>query len=250
MWSQRSLVWWDRFTARRAAWRRSCGGWPSPGALLHRSVLGGAVVQPDDRRLKGVREGRSSQRDFTADDASSSMVAVCGSTTPAAGSRCPAPNFFAKKACRPGAVPGAVGHGSLPSSQSRRSTWPSKQPSTTAVLRAARRPPPPPRKLGWIKRWRRSGNASYFDARRSPPTLTVSRSRRRAHSLRTDLRRRRGPPMAHCRFRVTQRRQQPQWARRAIAGVRGRTNNVAATTTVHRPPCTVWSGDGGSSGQQ
>ena len=78
MWSQRSLVWWDRFTARRAAWRRSCGGWPSPGALLHRSVLGGAVVQPDDRRLKGVREGRSSQRDFTADDASSSMVAVCG----------------------------------------------------------------------------------------------------------------------------------------------------------------------------
>ena len=148
MWSQRSLVWWDRFAARRAAWRRSCGGWPSPGALLHRSVLGGAVVQPDDRRLKGVREGRSSQRDFTADDASSSMVAVCGLTPPAAGSRCPAANFFAKKACRPGAVPGAVGHGSLPSSQSRRSTWPSKQPSTTAVLRAARRPPPPPRKLG------------------------------------------------------------------------------------------------------
>ena len=110
MWSQRSLVWWDRFSARRAAWRRSFGGWPSPGALLHRSVLGGAVVQPDDRRLKGVREGRSSQRDFTADDASSSMVAVCGSTAPAAGSRGPEPNFLAKKACRPGAVPDAVGH--------------------------------------------------------------------------------------------------------------------------------------------
>ena len=78
-------------------------------------------------------------------------------------------------------------------------------------------------KTGVIKRWRRSGNASYFDARRSPPTLTVPRSRRRAQSLRTDLRRRRGPPKAHCRFRVTQRRQQPPWARRAIAGVRGRT---------------------------
>ena len=77
-------------------------------------------------------------------------------------------------------------------------------------------------KTGVIKRWRRSGNASYFDARRSPPTLTVPRSRRRAQSLRTDLRRRRGPLMAHCRFRVTQQRQQPQWARRAIAGVRGR----------------------------
>ena len=174
--------------------------------------------------MKGVREGRSSQRDFPADDASSSMVAVCGSRMgEAAGSRCPAANFYAKKACRPGAVPGAVGHGSLPSSQSRRSSWPPKQPSTTAVLRAARRPPPPPRKLGWIKRWRRSGNASYFDARRSPPTLTVSRSRRRAQSPRTDLMRRRGPPMAHCRFRVTQQRQQPPWARRAIAGVRGRT---------------------------
>jgi len=72
-------------------------------------------------------------------------------------------------------------------------------------------------------RWRRRGNALYFDARRSPPTLTVPRSRRRAQSLRADLRRRRGPPKAHCRFRVTQRRQQPQWARRAIAGVRGRT---------------------------
>ena len=185
-------------------------------------MLGGAVVQPDDRRLKGVREGRSSQRNFTAGDASSSMVAVCGLAARPAGSRCPAANFFAKKACRPGAVPGAVGYGSLPSSQSRRSTWPSKQPSTTAVLRAARRPPPPPRNLGWIKRWRRSGNALYFDARRSPPTLTVPRSRRRAQSLRTDLRRRRGPPKAHCRFRVTQRRQQPPWARRAIAGVRGR----------------------------
>ena len=78
-------------------------------------------------------------------------------------------------------------------------------------------------KTGVIKRWRRSGNASYFDARRSPPTLTVPRRRRRAQSLRTDLRRRRGPPKAHCRFRVTQRRQQPQWARRAIAGVRRRT---------------------------
>ena len=78
-------------------------------------------------------------------------------------------------------------------------------------------------KTGRIKRWRRSGNALYFDARRSPPTLTVPRSRRRAQSLRADLRRHRGPPKAHCRFRVTQRRQQPQWARRAIAGVRGRT---------------------------
>ena len=77
-------------------------------------------------------------------------------------------------------------------------------------------------KTGWIKRWRRSGNALYFDARRSPPTLAVPRRRRRAQSLRTDLRRRRGPPKAHCRFRVTQRRQQPPWARRAIAGVRGR----------------------------
>ena len=71
-------------------------------------------------------------------------------------------------------------------------------------------------------RWRRRGNALYFDARRSPPTLTVPRSRRRAQSLRADLRRRRGPPKAHCRYRVTQRRQQPPWARRAIAGVRGR----------------------------
>ena len=39
-------------------------------------------------------------------------------------------------------------------------------------------------KTGVIKRWKRSGNASYFDARRSPPTLTVPRSRRRAQSLR------------------------------------------------------------------
>ena len=77
-------------------------------------------------------------------------------------------------------------------------------------------------KTGWIKRWRRSGNALYFDARRSPPTLAVPRRRRRAQSLRTDIRQRRGPPKAHCRFRVTQRRQQPPWARRAIAGVCGR----------------------------
>ena len=105
-------------------------------------------------------------------------------------------------------------------------------------------------KTGRIKRWRRSGNALYFDARRSPPTLTVPRSRRRAQSLRTDLRRRRGPPKAHCRFRVTQRRQQPHWPDERSPACVGAPINVAATATVHLPPCTVWAGDGGSSGQQ
>ena len=105
-------------------------------------------------------------------------------------------------------------------------------------------------KTGMIKRWRRSGNALYFDARRSPPTLTVPRSRRRAQSLRTDLRRHRGPPQAHCRFRVTQRRQQPHWPDERSPACVGAPNNVAATVTVHLPPCTVWAGDGGSSGQQ
>ena len=41
-------------------------------------------------------------------------------------------------------------------------------------------------------RWRRRGNALYFGARRSPPTLTIPRGRRRAKSLRFDPRRRRG----------------------------------------------------------
>jgi len=92
-------------------------------------------------------------------------------------------------------------------------------------------------KTGRIKRWRRSGNALYFDARRSPPTLTVPRSRQRAQSPMTDLRRCRGPPKAQCRFRVTQQRQQPPWVRRAIAGVRGQ---QTMTPLLRRFTCLRW----------
>jgi len=105
-------------------------------------------------------------------------------------------------------------------------------------------------KTGRIKRWRRSGNALYFDARRSPPTLTVPRSRQRAQSPRTDLRRCRGPSKAQCRFRVTQQRQQPPGSDERSPACVGATNNGAATVTVHLPALGPRAATGGASGPQ